>query len=285
MKLYEPQTIRYIKNKYGFRFSKSLGQNFLTDVSVINGIVSGAEITKSDLVVEIGPGIGVLTTACADAAGYVMSIEIDRELEPVLAETLTGYENIEIIFGDALKTDISALRAEHPELTGFKIVGNLPYYITTPILTHLVEADTGADSITIMMQKEVADRISAPAGSRDCGAISICVQYRCEIERVLEVGKEAFMPQPKVDSAVLKLIPRKEPAVKVKDEKLFFEIVKAGFSQRRKTLRNSLKTTGRSREDIDRFLEAAGIEGERRAETLTLEEFAALADAFCGGKA
>ena len=280
MKLYEPSTIRYIKNKYGFRFSKSLGQNFLTDVSVINGIVSGAGISPEDLVVEIGPGIGVLTTACADAAGYVMSIEIDRGLEPVLAETLVGYENIEVIFADALKTDIAALRSEHPELTGIKIVGNLPYYITTPILTHLVESDTGADSITIMMQKEVADRISAPAGSRACGAISVCVQYRCEIERILDVGKEAFMPQPKVDSTVLKLIPRKEPAVKVKDEKLFFEVVKAGFSQRRKTLRNSLKTLGKSRETVDLALETAGINGERRAETLSLEEFGALADAF-----
>lgn len=283
MDLTSPRTIRQLKDRYGFRFAKGLGQNFLTDPSVPEEMVLGSEVGPEDLVIEIGPGIGVLTAAAARQAGRVAAIELDRRLEPILAETLTGFDNIDLVWEDVLKADLADLirrqRQEH-DLTGpVRILGNLPYYITTPILMKLLEDRLPVRTITVMMQKEVADRIQAGPGSRAYGAISLAVQYYCRVERLLDVPKEAFMPSPKVDSAVLLLQLRPEPAVRVRDEKTFFDCVKAGFGQRRKTLINSLSGAGNiPKETLREVLIKAGIDGGRRAETLTLEEFARIAD-------
>lgn len=282
MKLYDPQTIRAIKNRYGFQFSKSLGQNFLTDKSVIDGIIEGAGIGPEDLVIEIGPGIGVLTAAAAEKAGKVIAIEIDRNLITILGDTLAEYHNIEVINENVMKIDLNALisREDNVEYKSVKIIGNLPYYITTGIIMMLLESHVPAESITIMMQKEVAERIKEGPGSRTYGALSVAVQYYCTVDLVEEVPKHVFMPQPKVDSTVLRLNLREKPPVDLIDEKMFFRCVKAGFGQRRKTLLNSLGQTGYNKDQIRQCLEEAGIDAKRRAETLSLEDFAALANAF-----
>ncbi len=283
MKLYAPSTIREIKEKYGFRLTKSLGQNFLTDKNIIDRIIEGAQIGENDLVIEIGPGIGVITYETSLAARKVIAVEIDRNLIPILAETLAERDNIEVVNRDILKTDVNALIAEarekDPAIEKVRIIGNLPYYITTPIIMKLLEEAVCADGITVMMQKEVADRIKAPAGNKTYGALSVAVQYYCEVEGVVNVPKEVFVPQPKVDSAVLNLKIRKEKPVELMDDQVFFQVVKAGFGQRRKTLNNSLMgVEGITREIAGAALEAARIEPSRRAETLTLEEFAKLSN-------
>ena len=283
MKLYAPSTIREIKEKYGFRLTKSLGQNFLTDKNIIDRIIEGAQIGENDLVIEIGPGIGVITYETSIAARKVIAVEIDRNLIPILAETLAERDNIEVVNRDILKTDVNALIAEarekDPAIEKVRIIGNLPYYITTPIIMKLLEEAVCADGITVMMQKEVADRIKAPAGNKTYGALSVAVQYYCEVEGVVNVPKEVFVPQPKVDSAVLNLKIRKEKPVELMDDQVFFQVVKAGFGQRRKTLNNSLMgVEGITREIAGAALEAARIEPSRRAETLTLEEFAKLSN-------
>ena len=285
MELYDPRVIRAIKNKYGFQFSKSLGQNFLTDRQVVEGIVLGAEIGPEDLVLEIGPGIGVLTAAAAKKAGKVVAIEIDGNLVEILADTLSEYDNIRIIHENVVKIDLKTLISEEAGIKykHVKVIGNLPYYITTSIIMKLLEDRLPVESITIMMQKEVAERIITGPGSRTYGALSVAVQYYCTVDVVEEVSRECFMPAPKVDSTVLKLTLRKEPPVDLISEEMFFRCVKAGFSQRRKTLSNSLKQTGESRERILQCLETAGIDEKRRAETLSLAEFAALANAFARG--
>ena len=283
MKLYAPSTIREIKEKYGFRLTKSLGQNFLTDKNIIDRIIEGAQIGENDLVIEIGPGIGVITYETSIAARKVIAVEIDRNLIPILAETLAERDNIEVVNRDILKTDVNALIAEarekDPAIEKVRIIGNLPYYITTPIIMKLLEEAVCADGITVMMQKEVADRIKAPAGNKTYGALSVAVQYYCEVEGVVNVPKEVFVPQPKVDSAVLNLKIRKEKPVELMDDQVFFQVVKAGFGQRRKTLNNSLMgVEGITKEIAGAALEAARIEPSRRAETLTLEEFAKLSN-------
>ncbi|MDD6707311.1 16S rRNA (adenine(1518)-N(6)/adenine(1519)-N(6))-dimethyltransferase RsmA [Eubacterium pyruvativorans] len=279
MELYNPSTIRMIKARYGFKFSKSLGQNFITEKSVIDGIVEGAMLTKEDLVIEIGPGIGVLTAGACEAAGKVVSVELDPNLIQVLTDTLAQYDNVKIVHNDILKTDLPALIAEEKgDLRHVKIIGNLPYYITTPILMKLLQSGVPAESITVMMQKEVADRICAGAGTKAYGALSVAVQYYCAVTKVEDVPKEVFMPQPKVDSTVIRLDLRDEPAVLVQDEKIFFRTVKAGFSQRRKTLLNSLQSAGLSKAAVQACLLKADIDPKRRAETLSLEEMARLAD-------
>ena len=283
MKLYAPSTIREIKEKYGFRLTKSLGQNFLTDKNIIDRIIEGAQIDKNDLVIEIGPGIGVITYEASLAARKVIAVEIDRNLIPILAETLAERDNIEIVNRDILKTNVNVLIAEAREkdsaIEKVRIIGNLPYYITTPIIMKLLEDGVCADGITVMMQKEVADRIKAPAGNKTYGALSVAVQYYCEVEGVVNVPKEVFVPQPKVDSAVLNLKIRKEKPVELIDDQVFFQVVKAGFGQRRKTLNNSLMgVEGITKEIAGAALEAAEIEPSRRAETLTLEEFAKLSN-------
>jgi len=283
MKLYAPSTIQAIKERHNFQLSKSLGQNFITDKSVIERIVEGSDVGKDDLVIEIGPGIGVLTAEAAESAAKVVAIEIDKKLIPILAETLAEYDNIRVINQDILKTDINEIIREEREAGSFtggvKIMGNLPYYITTPIIMGILEKGVEADSITIMMQKEVADRIKAAPGGKIYGAISVAVQYYCEVEQVASVPKEVFVPRPKVDSAVLKLSIRKERPVDLIDEKSFFACIKAGFGQRRKTLLNSLTgVNGLPKEDIKEILEAAGVDPARRAETLDINEFAAIAN-------
>ena len=283
MKLYAPSTIRDIKERHGFKLSKSLGQNFLTDKNIIDRIIEGAGIGADDLVIEIGPGIGVITSEAAERAKRVIAVEIDRNLIPILKETLADKDNVEIVNQDILKTDVNRLiedcRNSEDKLSGVKIIGNLPYYITTPIIMKLLEEGVNADSITVMMQKEVADRIKAAPGSKAYGALSVAVQYYCRVEAVVNVPKEVFVPQPKVDSTVLKLAMREEKPVELKDREVFFRCVKAGFGQRRKTLLNSLMgVEGVTKEGVREALLAAGIDPARRAETLTLEEFADLSN-------
>lgn len=283
MKLYAPSTIQQIRERHNFQLSKSLGQNFITDKSVIERIVEGADIGAGDLVIEIGPGIGVLTAEAAKACARVVAIEIDKKLIPILSETLQEYDNIRVINQDILKTDlneiIDAERDAGSFAGGVKIIGNLPYYITTPIIMGILEKGVAADSITIMMQKEVADRIKAKPGGKIYGAISVAVQYYCTVTQVASVPKEIFIPRPKVDSAVLKLCIREKRPVELIDERIFFACIKAGFGQRRKTLLNSLTgVNGLSRDDIKSVLGQADIDPVRRAETLSIEEFAAIAN-------
>lgn len=283
MKLYAPSTIRDIKERYGFKLSKSLGQNFLTDKNIIDRIIEGAGIGPEDLVIEIGPGIGVITSEAAETAKKVIAVEIDKNLIPILKETLADRDNVEIVNQDILKTDVNKLIEDcskgEGDFSGVKIIGNLPYYITTPIIMKLLEDGVKADNITIMMQKEVADRIKAAPGTKAYGALSVAVQYYCTVEAVVNVPKDVFVPQPKVDSTVLKLEIREEKPVELKDREVFFSCVKAGFGQRRKTLLNSLMGVKNiTKEAVRESLEAAGIDPSRRAETLDLEEFANLSN-------
>lgn len=279
MKLYAPSTIKELKERHGFRLSKSLGQNFLTDKNIIDHIIEDSLIGENDLVIEIGPGIGVLTAEAARAAAKVIAIEIDKGLIPILRETLKEHDNVVVLNQDVLKTDLKALIQEHGRGGKVRIIGNLPYYITTPIIMKILEDQIPADSITAMMQKEVADRIKAAPGSKIYGALSVAVQYYCTVEQILSVPREVFVPQPKVDSAVLRMDVRREHPVELADENMFFQCIKAGFEQRRKTLLNSLTgTAGISKDGIREILAAAGINPARRPETLDLCEFAAIAN-------
>lgn len=284
MKLYAPSTIREIKDKYDFRLSKSLGQNFLTDKNIIDKIIEESFIGENDLVIEIGPGIGVLTAEAAEQAGKVIAVEIDKNLIPILEDTLSQYDNVEVVNRDILKADLNEMIAQSSLINGksvnsVRIIGNLPYYITTPIIMKILEDGVKADSITIMMQKEVADRIKAEAGKKAYGALSVAVQYYCTVSHVANVPKEVFVPQPKVDSTVIRLDIRKEKPVKLKDEKVFFQCVKAGFGQRRKTMLNSLTgVCGLSKEQVGQVMESIGIDSGRRAETMNIDEFANLAN-------
>ena len=290
MKLYAPSTIQDIKERHDFKLSRSLGQNFITDRSVIERIIESSDIDENDLVIEIGPGIGVLTAEAAEAAARVVAVEIDRQLIPILSETLAEYDNIRVINKDILKTDLNEIiedeRAAGTFTGNVRIIGNLPYYITTPIIMSILENGVDARSITIMMQKEVADRIKASPGGKTYGALSVAVQYYCTVTQVASVPKEVFVPRPKVDSAVLKLSVRDEKPVQLTDEKTFFACIKSGFGQRRKTLLNSLTgTCGLSKEQIKAVLEEAEVDPVRRAETLSIEEFALIANkvaACCG---
>ena len=280
-KLYSPSTMAKIREKHGFRHSKSLGQNFLSDIHIIEDIVDGSDIEPEDLVIEIGPGMGVLTAAAAERAGKVIAVEIDKKLIPILKETLAEYDNVEIINADIMKTDLTEIvEANRPADGGkVRVIGNLPYYITTPIIMKLLEESDPADSITIMMQKEVADRIKAGTGGKDYGALTVAVGFYCTITHVADAPKEVFVPRPKVDSTVIRLDLRKECPVDLIDQKIFFETVKGGFGQRRKTLLNSLTgVRGLPKPEIADALDAAGIDPKRRAETLSLDEFAAVAN-------
>ncbi|MEG2199021.1 MAG: 16S rRNA (adenine(1518)-N(6)/adenine(1519)-N(6))-dimethyltransferase RsmA [Anaerovorax sp.] len=290
MNLYAPSTIKAIRDKHGFKLSKSLGQNFLTDKNIIDKIIDGSHIGSGDLVIEIGPGMGVLTHAAALEAGKVIAIELDRNLIPILADTLKEHDNIEIINQDILKTDLKELLKQNTEIKGqkrdgVKIIGNLPYYITTPIIMKILEDGVPADSITIMLQKEVAERIKAGPGSKTYGAISVAVQYYCEVAHVANVPREVFFPPPKVDSMVIRLDIRKEKAISLLDEPTFFSVIKFGFGQRRKTLLNSLTgVCGFSKEQVDQALRKVNVDPIRRAETLSMEEFAAVANEIYTGK-
>lgn len=288
MKLYAPSTIKEIEERYGFRFTKSLGQNFLVSKHIIDCIMEDSFISQEDLVIEIGPGIGVLTEEAARRAKRVIAIEIDKALIPILEDTLKEYDNVTILNQDVLKTDLEELIQNcHAREKGgeVRIIGNLPYYITTPIIMKILEDGVSADSITVMMQKEVADRIKSAPGKKTYGALSVAVQYYCTVQQICSAPKEAFVPKPKVDSSVLRLDIRTEHPVALKSEKLFFTCVKAGFGQRRKTLLNSLTgVAGLSKEAVREILKLAVIDPVRRSETLNLQEFAELANAMADYK-
>ncbi len=284
MNLYAPSTIKKLREDYSFKLSKSLGQNFLTDKHIIDKIITESNIETNDLVVEIGPGIGVITKEASARAGKVIAVEIDKNLIPILKKTLADCKNVEVINKDILKTDLNGLIEENSKIDGtpienVRIIGNLPYYITTPIIMKILEEGVRAKSITVMMQKEVAERIMAKAGSKEYGALSVAVQYYCEVQHVANVPKEVFVPQPKVDSAVLRLDLRGEKPVELKDETLFFQCIKSGFGQRRKTMSNSMTgVNGLSKAQMSEVFEKAGIDSQRRAETMDIQEVAMLAN-------
>ncbi|MBP3690382.1 MAG: 16S rRNA (adenine(1518)-N(6)/adenine(1519)-N(6))-dimethyltransferase RsmA [Schwartzia sp.] len=265
---------KHILRAFDLHASRRLGQNFLISPGVVRAVVEAAEIENGDRVLEIGPGIGTLTQGLLEAGAEVTAVELDKKLPAVLAETLRGYEHLKVVQGDILKTDIPALMGDQP----FKVAANLPYYITTPILLSLLEQSLPITHIVTMVQKEVAERMTARPGGKDYGALSVAVQYHTEPEIVLDVPPSCFFPAPEVDSAVIACTVRQTPAVAVQDEKLFFRVVKASFGQRRKTLSNALKPLGFSKAQIEDALLGAGIDSTRRGETLSLEEFAAIAN-------
>ncbi|GEN89341.1 16S rRNA (adenine(1518)-N(6)/adenine(1519)-N(6))-dimethyltransferase RsmA [Oceanobacillus sojae] len=277
-----PSRTKELLNKYGFAFKKSLGQNFLIDVNVLENIIHQAGITKETGAIEIGPGMGALTEQLAIHADRVVAFEIDQRLLPILEETLADYDNVEVILEDILKANVDEVIRKHfEEGQDIHVVANLPYYITTPILMKLVRDRLPVTSLTVMIQKEVADRMAAVPNTKSYGSLSIAVQYYTEAKVVLNVPKQVFMPQPNVDSSVLKLVMRKEPPVQVDNEDFFFELIQASFAQRRKTLRNNLNRFLQEKlekHQVEALLEEASIDGGRRGETLTIEEFADLAN-------
>lgn len=282
-KLSNPQvTIQTIK-KYEFAFQKKFGQNFLIDDHVITKIINAAEITKDDLVLEIGPGIGTMTQYLAEAAREVTAVEIDDALIPILKDTLKEWDNVTVLHGDILKTDIRKIADEKNQGRPIKVVANLPYYITTPIIMGLFESHVPVDSITVMVQKEVADRMQTGPGSKDYGALSLAVQYYAEPKIVANVPPNCFMPRPKVGSAVIRLTRHQNPPVTTLDEKLMFRLIRASFNQRRKTLSNSLKNSQElpySKEEVEAAIKECGLPLNIRGEALTLEQFARLSDTF-----
>ena len=274
-----PQNTIEILQKYNFNFQKKFGQNFLIDEHVLDKIIRAAEITKDDYVLEIGPGIGTMTQYLACAAREVTAVEIDRALIPILEDTLKEYDNVSIINEDILKVDISALAKEKNGGRPIKVVANLPYYITTPIIMGLFESHVPLESITVMVQKEVADRMQVGPGTKDYGALSLAVQYYAEPYIVANVPPNCFMPRPAVGSAVIRLTRHQKPPVEVMDEKLMFRLIRASFNQRRKTLANGLKNSGElnlSKEVITAAIEKLGKGSSVRGEALDLEEFARL---------
>ena len=278
-----PQNTIEVLQKYHFNFQKKFGQNFLIDTHVLDKIISAAGITKDDFVLEIGPGIGTMTQYLACAAREVIAVEIDKNLIPILEDTLQDYENVSVINDDILKVDIAALAEEKNQGRPIKVVANLPYYITTPIIMGLFEKNVPLESITVMVQKEVADRMQVGPGTKDYGALSLAVQYYAEPYIVANVPPNCFMPRPSVGSAVIRLTRHQEMPVQVKDEKLMFRLIRASFNQRRKTLANGLKNSPElqfSKEEIETAIEKLGKGASVRGEALTLEEFAKLANSF-----
>lgn len=278
-----PKRTIEVLQKYDFVFQKKFGQNFLIDTHVLDKIISAAEITKEDFVLEIGPGIGTMTQYLACAAREVVAVEIDKALIPILEDTLQDYSNVTVLNEDILKVDIKKLADEHNNGKPIKVVANLPYYITTPIIMGLFEGDVPIESITVMVQKEVADRMQVGPGTKEYGALSLAVQYYAEPYIVANVPPNCFMPRPKVGSAVIRLTKHAEPPVEVSDTKLMFRIIRASFNQRRKTLANGLNNSSElsfGKEEIQRAIKACGFPEGIRGEALTLEEFAALTNEF-----
>ena len=276
-----PQNTIAVLQKYHFNFQKKFGQNFLIDTTVLDRIISSAEITKEDCVLEIGPGIGTMTQYLAEHAGSVVAVEIDKALIPILEETLQDYDNVTVINDDILKVDINRLVEEKNGGRPIKVVANLPYYITTPIIMGLFESRVPLKSITIMVQKEVADRMQVGPGTKDYGALSLAVQYYAKPEIVANVPPNCFIPRPNVGSAVIRLTRYEEPPVQVKDEKMLFKIIRASFNQRRKTLQNGLNNSSElnfTKDQIAAAIAAAGFSPSVRGEALTLEQFARLTD-------
>lgn len=284
--LYNPTNTLEIIKKYGFGFQKRFGQNFLIDGNVVEKIVREAGITKDDFVLEIGPGIGTMTQILCENAREVAAVEIDKNLIPILAETLAPYDNVTVINEDILKVDVRKLAEEKNDGRPIKVVANLPYYITTPIIMGLFESHVPLESITIMVQKEVAQRMQVGPGTKDYGALSLAVQFYADAQIVLKVPASCFMPRPNVDSAVIKLVRHEDAPVKVKNEQFMFRVIRAAFNQRRKTLANSLANSSElngsghacTREDVTTALEAMGLPAGIRGEALTLVQFGELAD-------
>jgi 16S rRNA (adenine1518-N6/adenine1519-N6)-dimethyltransferase len=272
----ENYNTKNIVDKYGFRFNKGLGQNFLIDNSVVTDIVKGSEITRDDFVIEIGPGVGTLTKQLLEAAGSVTAIELDDALLPILREELKGYDNLTLIHGDAVKIDFREIIGDRK----VKFVANLPYYVTTPIIARILNDQIPFETLTIMIQKEVAERINAEPGTKDYGAITLLVQYYCDTEIMRSVPPSAFIPRPKVDSTVIRLLKLPEPRAKVDDEKLFFRIIRQSFNMRRKTLFNALRGLGYSKELIEEVFGEVGIDMKARGETLSVAKFADLSNAI-----
>ena len=271
-----PEVVHYIYKRFDIKMSKKLGQNFLIKRGIVDEIVHAAEITVGEPVLEVGPGIGTLTQGLAQSGADVTAIELDRRLLEVLDTTLASYDNVRIIHGDVLKLDVPTIMNHKP----FKVVANLPYYITTPIIMSLLESKLPIERLVVMVQKEVALRMIAKPGTKDYGALSVAVQYYTEPDIVLDVPPKSFLPAPAVTSSVIRCVLRDKPPVDVIDEKLFFRVVKAGFAQRRKTFSNTMKTTGLTRDRIEELLAKANIDGQRRGETFTLQEFADVANAW-----
>ena len=271
-----PEVVHYICKRFDIKMSKKLGQNFLIKRGIVDEIVHAAELTPGEPVLEVGPGIGTLTQGLAQSGADVTAIELDRRLLEVLDTTLASYDNVRIVHGDVLKLDVPTIMNHKP----FKVVANLPYYITTPIIMSLLESKLPIERLVVMVQKEVALRMIAKPGTKDYGALSVAVQYYTEPDIVLDVPPKSFLPAPAVTSSVIRCVLRDKPPVDVIDEKLFFHVVKAGFAQRRKTFANTMKTTGLSKDRIEELLEKANIDGQRRGETFTLQEFADVANAW-----
>lgn len=282
-KLGNPKNTIEVIQKYQFAFQKKFGQNFLIDPHVLNKIIGAAGVTKEDMVLEIGPGIGTMTQYLAEAAGKVVAVEIDNNLIPILKETLADYDNITIINEDILKVDIKKLAEEYNGGRPIKVVANLPYYITTPIIMGLFESNVPIDNITVMVQKEVADRMQVGPGSKDYGALSLAVQYYAEPYIVANVPPNCFIPRPNVGSAVIRLTRHKEMPVQVTDPKLMFRLIRASFNQRRKTLQNGLNNApdiSFTKEQIIAAIESLGVPATIRGEALDLKQFAQLANYF-----
>ena len=271
-----PEVVHYICKRFDIKMSKKLGQNFLIKRGIVDEIVHAAELTVGEPVLEVGPGIGTLTQGLAQSGADVTAIELDRRLLEVLDTTLASYDNVRIIHGDVLKLDVPMIMNHKP----FKVVANLPYYITTPIIMSLLESKLPIERLVVMVQKEVALRMVAKPGTKDYGALSVAVQYYTEPDIVLDVPPKSFLPAPTVTSSVIRCVLRDKPPVDVIDEKLFFRVVKAGFAQRRKTFSNTMKTTGLTRDRIEELLAKANIDGQRRGETFTLQDFADVANAW-----
>ena len=278
-----PKNTIEILQKYQFVFQKKFGQNFLIDTHVLEKIIAAAGVTKDDCVLEIGPGIGTMTQYLAESARHVIAVEIDQNLIPILKDTLSAYENVTVINKDILKVDIQALAQEYNGGRPIKVVANLPYYITTPIIMGLFESNVPIDNITVMVQKEVADRMQVGPGTKDYGALSLAVQYYAEPYIVANVPPNCFMPRPNVGSAVIRLTRHQTPPVTTKDPKLTFALIRASFNQRRKTLQNGLNNSpdiSFTKEQIAAAIESLGLPAAVRGEALTLEQFAALSDYF-----
>lgn len=280
-----PQNTIAILQKYHFSFQKKYGQNFLIDTTVLDRIIAAAEITKEDCVLEIGPGIGTMTQYLAESAREVVAVEIDKSLIPILKETLADYDNVVILNEDILKTDINRIVEEHNGGRPIKVVANLPYYITTPIIMGLFEQHVPLQSITIMVQKEVADRMQVGPGTKDYGALSLAVQYYAKPEIVANVPPNCFIPRPNVGSAVIRLTRYEQPSVQVEDERRMFALIRASFNQRRKTLVNGLGNAANlpySKAQVTAALESMGLSANVRGETMTLAEFARLSNLLGG---
>ena len=284
--LSSPRIVKEIIEKHGFKFSKSLGQNFLIDDNILDKIVEGAEITENDVVIEVGPGIGTLTQHIAETAKKVVAIEIDDRLIPILKETLEGYDNITVVHGDVLEVDLKAIIKEHFGDQKPKVVANLPYYVTTPIIMRFLEEAIPVSDLVVMIQKEVADRMVSEPNCKDYGALSVAVQYYSNPQVVTKIPPSVFIPQPKVESTVIRLKVLEEPKVQVTDHKVFFNTLKSGFGKRRKTLLNALSSgnLGIGKDAVKEALEEAGIDPKRRAESLNIDEFAKLANTIAGKK-